>query len=94
MEAARDAPRAEVKSRLSEVVDRVQREHGPVVVRKHGRPAAVMITVDDLESLDRTLEILSHGEVLAEIRVAEADVEQGRTSRVTKEEATELIKNR
>jgi len=38
-----------VKNRLSEVIDTLERERGRVVVTKHGRPAAVMISVDDLE---------------------------------------------
>ena len=32
---------ADVKNRLSEVVERLEREHGRVVITKHGRPAAV-----------------------------------------------------
>ena len=38
----------DVKNRLSEVVDRVEREHDRVVITKHGRPAAVVVSVDDL----------------------------------------------
>lgn len=94
MSTAEHLPLAEVKRRLSEVVDRLEREHGRVVITKHGRPSAVMMAVDDLESLEETLEILSHGELRAEIREAEADIVQGRTTPLTKDEATELIKNR
>jgi hypothetical protein len=36
------------------------RTHGRVVVTKHGQPAAVMLNVDDLESLEETLAILSN----------------------------------
>jgi len=39
---------------LSEGIDILEREHGRVVVTKHGRPAAVMINVDDLESVERS----------------------------------------
>lgn len=44
---------ADVKNRLSEVVDLLEREHGRVVITKHGRPAAVVLSVGDLESLRR-----------------------------------------
>ena len=47
-------PLAEVKNRLSEVVDRLEREHGHVIITKHGRPAAVVISVEDLQSLEET----------------------------------------
>jgi prevent-host-death family protein len=78
---------ADVKNRLSEVVDRLQREHGRVVVTKHGQPAAVMLNVDDLESLEETLEILSNPRLRDAIREGEADVAAGRTERLTKDQA-------
>lgn len=78
---------ADVKNRLSEVVDRLEREHGRVVITKHGRPAAVLVSVDDLESLEETLEILSNPALLADIRAAEAERVAGRTTALTKDEA-------
>jgi antitoxin YefM len=48
-----------------EVVERLEREHGRVVITKHGRPAAVMLSLEDLESLEETLAILSDPELLA-----------------------------
>ena len=76
-------PLAEVKNRLSEVVDRLEREHGRVVITKHGRPAAVMLSLEDLESLEETLAVLSDPALIAAIQ--EADV--ARTTRLTKQEA-------
>lgn len=87
-------PLAEAKNRLSEVVDRIRREHGRVVITKHGHPAAVILSLEDLESLEETLEVLSDPELLAAIRDAEADVAMGRTERLTKEQALALIKER
>lgn len=85
-------PLADVKNRLSEVVDRVEREHARVVITKHGRPAAVVLSVDDLESLEETLAILSDPELLAEVRAAEAEDEAGLGTRVTKDEALALVR--
>ena len=78
---------ADVKSRLSEVVDRLEREHGRVVVKKHGWPAAVMLHVDDLESLEETLEILSNPTLRDASREGAGDLASGRTERLTKAEA-------
>jgi prevent-host-death family protein len=39
-------PLAEAKNRLSEVVDRLEREHGHVIITKHRQPAAVVISVE------------------------------------------------
>jgi antitoxin YefM len=80
-------PLAEVKNRLSEVVERLEREHGRVVITKHGRPAAVMLSLEDLESLEETLAVLSDPELMAAIREADAEVVAGRTTRLSKQEA-------
>ena len=57
----------DVKNRLSEVVDQLEREHGRVVITKHGHPAAVVISVADLESLEETLDIMDSEGLLADI---------------------------
>ncbi len=54
-----DMPLREVKNHLSEVVGQVEREHNRVTITQHGRPAAVVISADDLGSLEETLDILS-----------------------------------
>jgi len=59
---------ADVKNRLSEVVDRLEREHGRVVITKHGHPAAVVISVEDLESLEETLDVMGSAALLDDIR--------------------------
>jgi prevent-host-death family protein len=79
-------PLADVKNRLSEVIERLEREHGRVVVTKHGRPAAVMLSVEDLESLEETLAILSDPRLLSEIRKGQRDVAAGRTERLSRDE--------
>ena len=84
---AEQLPLADVKNRLSEVVERVEREHGRVVITKHGRPAAVVLSVEDLESLEETLEILSDATVLADIREAEFERSKGATKKLSKDEA-------
>jgi hypothetical protein len=38
MSVSGQMPLADVKNRLSEVVDRLEREHGRVVITKHGPP--------------------------------------------------------
>jgi antitoxin YefM len=87
-------PLAEVKNRLSEVVERIRRDHGRVVITKHGRPAAVLLSVEDLESLEETLEVLGDQRLMAEIEEAEEGVRTGRARRLTKDEARALIKKR
>lgn len=66
-----------VKERFSEFVERVGGTHERITVTKNGRPAVVLISVEDLESLEETLAILSEPGAIDEIRVAEAEVERG-----------------
>lgn len=70
-------PLADVKARLSEIVDRVEHEHERVVVTRHGRPAAVLVSPDELEALDDTLELLSNPEALAQIQQARTEATAG-----------------
>jgi prevent-host-death family protein len=85
-------PLADVKNRLSEVVERLEREHGRVVITKHGRPAAVMLSVEDLQSLEETLEILSDPALMRSIRRAEREAASGKAVRLNRDEARARIK--
>jgi antitoxin YefM len=89
MSVSEQMPLAEVKNRLSEVVDRLEREHGRIVITKHGHPAAVVISVDDLESLEETLDIMDSAALLEEIRAGLAEL--GTADVLSKEEALRLI---
>ncbi|MCZ7665127.1 MAG: type II toxin-antitoxin system Phd/YefM family antitoxin [Thermoleophilia bacterium] len=71
-------PLADVKARLSELVERVVSEHERVLITRRGRPAAVIISPDDLEALEETLDLLTQPGVLDDIRAAEADIDAGR----------------
>jgi prevent-host-death family protein len=70
-------PLAEIKKRLSEIVDRVQQHHERVVLTRNGRPAAVILSADDLESLEETLDILSEPGALEEIRRSWEELDRG-----------------
>ncbi|MDP1794693.1 MAG: type II toxin-antitoxin system Phd/YefM family antitoxin [Acidimicrobiales bacterium] len=84
-------PLADVKNRFSEVVDKLEREHGRVVVTKHGQPAVVMLSVEDLESLEETLEVLSNSALRSAVARGDADVAAGKVKRLSKEQALARI---
>jgi len=85
---------ADVKNRLSEVVDRLEREHGRVVITKHGHPAAVVISVEDLESLEETLDVMDSEALLADIREALAGLATADAPVLTKDEALRMMRGR
>lgn len=70
-------PLAEVKSHLSELVSRVCTQHERVTVTVHGRPSAVLLAVEDLESLEETIAVLSDSEVMKSLVRAEAEIGRG-----------------
>lgn len=82
---------ADVKNRLSEVVDRLEREHGRVIITKHGHPAAVVISVEDLESLEETLDILDSAALLADIRESLTELISGQATVLSKDDALRLV---
>lgn len=82
---------AEVKNRLSEVVDAVEREHGRMVITKHGRPAAVVLSVEDLSSLEETLDVMGNAALLDDIREALAERSAGDVAVLSKDDALHLI---
>lgn len=63
-------PLAHVKSKFSEVVDRVERTHDRIVVTRNGRPAAVMISPDELAALEDSLELLSDPDAMRGLAAA------------------------
>ncbi|GAA3734368.1 prevent-host-death family protein [Spinactinospora alkalitolerans] len=70
-------PLADVKARLSELVTQIEKQHDQVTVTRNGKAAAVVISIDEWESLRETIEILSDSETVAAIREAREDVERG-----------------
>lgn len=69
-------PLADVRERLSPIVNSVETTHERVVITKNGRPSAVLISYEDLESIEETLEILSDRGVAQAIRESLSDPER------------------
>ena len=68
---------AEAKAHLSELVARVGAQHERVTVTVHGRPAAVLLAVDDLEALEETIAVLSDTAALHALSDADAELARG-----------------
>ena len=87
-----ELPLADARNRLSELVADVETTHARVTITKHGHPAAVLVSPDDLASLEETLDILSDPAALADIR--EAETEYARRDVTTGAEMARLIEER
>ncbi len=56
-----------VRDRFSDFIERVRTQHERVVVTKNGVPAAVLISPEDLESLEETLAVLGDADAVGEL---------------------------
>lgn len=71
-------PLGNARDRLSEYVSRVEHTHERVTITRHGQPAVVLISVDDLAGIEETLEILGTPGAAAAIGEGLADAAAGR----------------
>lgn len=81
-------PITEAKAKIAELTERAQREHADYTFTKNGRPAVVMMSVAQYESLMETLSILSDPDARADL--AES---MGSEESTTEEERSELIRH-
>lgn len=85
-------PLGDARDHLSEYVADVQRTHDRVTITRYGQPAAVLISADELASLDETVDILSTPGALDDIRQAAAEVGHGQY--VTAEQMSKILAER
>src|SRR5260221_14773798 len=74
--ASTPVPLSEAKARLSELARRVRLQHERITLTRNGEAEAVLVSVEDLEGLEMTLEILGDGDASA--RIAESLAALGR----------------
>jgi prevent-host-death family protein len=72
-------PLSEAKDKLSGLVDEAEATHEIVTITKHGRPAAVLMATEDLESLHETVFWLSQPEIRDSVAEADASLRPGGT---------------
>lgn len=70
---------ANVKAHLSAIVGSVHDTHERVVITGNGEPAAVLVSPDDLASLEETLDILSDKNLMAQVAQARAEIDADET---------------
>jgi antitoxin YefM len=82
-------PLSEAKARLSQIADEVHRTHERVTITKNGRSYLVLMSAEDLESIEATLELLADGEALRRVGQARQDLDAGRGT--SREQMAELM---
>ena len=61
-------PLSEVKTKLSELVDVVERRDEPITITRNGKPVAIIVSKDEYDGWQETVEILRDPQFLKEIR--------------------------
>jgi len=80
---------SEVKMKLSELVDAVNATDDVVVITKHGRPAAVLVSPDEYESWHETESIRFDADLMGEIKAGLKSLREGQAKLYTLEELFE-----
>ena len=70
---------SDAKAHLSELAERVEREHERFLVTRNGRPSFVLLSPDDLDSLEETLDIVKDTELYASLEISRAELARGET---------------
>lgn len=68
---------ADAKARFSQIVASAESTHERTIVTKNGRPVAVVISLEDLESLEQTLDILSDPDAMGDLAESRISFEHG-----------------
>ncbi|PND54178.1 prevent-host-death family protein [Mycobacterium sp. ENV421] len=72
-------PISQLKQKINEYVDAVSQTRDQITITKNGSPAAVLIGVDEWESIQETLYWLSQPGIAESVAASEADIAAGRT---------------
>jgi len=70
-------PFSEAKAHLSELAQRVEREHERILVTRNGRPSFVLVSPDDLESLEENLDILRDRDLVESLVRSRSEAARG-----------------
>jgi prevent-host-death family protein len=69
---------SQARSGLTSLLDEVEARHEHVVITRNGLPRAVIMSPDEYEALQETIEVLEDPELLGALRRSEEDLKAGR----------------
>ena len=70
-------PISEVKTKLPSLVKGVNERDDEIVITRNGRPEAVILSMDEYEGLQETIEILSDPKAMAQLKKSIAYFKRG-----------------
>jgi antitoxin YefM len=85
-------PLSDVKARLSEIAEEVDRTHERVHITRNGREYVVLVAAEDLEAIEATLELLA--DPAAQQRIAQSQREIAAGVSLTLDQVEEALAER
>lgn len=71
-------PISDARAKLTELVTKVNKNLQRITITVNGSPKAVLLSNEELESLEETLEILSNPKLIRAIKRGEKEIEEGK----------------
>ena len=78
LDMARIVPFTDARATLSDLHERVENEQEHVFITRQGKPVAIVMSVDEWESWEETIDVLSEPDAMDALRKSEEDVKAGR----------------
>lgn len=72
-------PLTDAKNHLSRIVDEVAERDEQVTITRNGRPAAIMVSPEEFESWQATIDILSDADLMAQLQRSKKAMRRART---------------
>lgn len=72
-------PITEVRAKLPQLIKAADERFDRTVITSNGKPAAVIISYDEYEAWEETLEVLSDPEAMRVIHEADEELSEGKT---------------
>lgn len=74
----------ELRPKLPKIMGEVDAKMDRFIITRRGKPIALIMSIDDYESLLETLDILSDKKLLKRIKKAEEDIKKGKVESLDK----------
>ncbi|MFC1646440.1 type II toxin-antitoxin system Phd/YefM family antitoxin [Candidatus Omnitrophota bacterium] len=71
-------PLTELRPRLPKIMDRVSKYFDRCIITRHGQPEAVILSIEDYESILETMEIQADKSLMKRLKKAEREMREGK----------------
>ena len=68
----------ELRPKLPQIIQEIDSKMDRFIITKRGKPAALMMAVEDFESIMETLEIMSDRKLMKKIRRSQEEIKEGK----------------